>query len=189
MEELRRRLERLLLSKFRADAGPHPDNVEQLLTLTAMSEPLHALIRLRLKTVTGLVQRIRSATAAMRLGVFTSSFVGSPSNIWMEGVSLPDLRTTADVFHLLAYSGDSDIVNSDLSFCLDQVEDATRLNLTLNLGLPITPALSQAMAKVEYAWRHGVRRFAFFNYGLLGEERLGWVKEITRVLRSKERAE
>ena len=188
--ELRRELQRILSVKLNADdsTGAHPENGEQLLTLIASSQPLQQLIRLRLQIVTGLIEGIRSATRGMKLGVLTSSFVGSPSNIWMEGVSLTDIRGDADTVHLLAYSPDSDAVNSDLAFCLAQGIDAGRLNLTLNLGLPITPTVSHAMTKIDYAWRQGVRQFAFFNYGFLGKARLNWIQQISAELRRKESA-
>ena len=187
METLRSELQELLMKKLNSDdsAGRHPENREQLLTLIALSEPLQQLIRVRLKNVSSLVGEIRSAYGGV-LSIFSSSFVGSPSNIWMEGVSLPDLRQTTDVFHLLAYSENIDVVNSDVIFCLSQIQDAGRLNLTLNLGIPITPTLGNAQAKIDYAWRQGVRRFAFFNYGLLGDARLKWVQQISQTLRQTE---
>jgi len=183
MEPLRLQLRTLLNDKLAADdvAGAHPDNVEQLLTLVALTEPLQQLLRFRLATVTSLIEEVRAAFTG-RLNLFSSSFVGSPSNIWMEGLSLPAMRSTPDIFHLLAYSADTGGVNSDLTFCLSQIGDPGRLNLTLNLGLPITPTLGHALAKVEFARRQGVRRFAFFNYGFLGEARLNWVKTIAQAL-------
>jgi len=186
MEALRGELERMLAAKLRADdaASRNPENAEQVATLVASNPDLQQLIRMRIATVTDLVRRIRGA-AGGELSVFTSSFVGSPSNIWMEGLSLPRLRHAVDAFHLLAYTPDTDAVNGDTVFCLSQVEDPSKLNLTLNLGLPITPGLGDAMAKVEFAWKQGVRRFAFFNYGFLGEGRLAWVRDIASALRSK----
>jgi len=183
---LRGELERMLAAKLRADdaASRNPENAEQVATLVASNPDLQQLIRMRIATVTDLVRRIRGA-AGGELSVFTSSFVGSPSNIWMEGLSLPRLRHAVDAFHLLAYTPDTDAVNGDTVFCLSQVEDPSKLNLTLNLGLPITPGLGDAMAKVEFAWKQGVRRFAFFNYGFLGEGRLAWVRDIASALRSK----
>jgi len=161
--------------------------MEQLATLLALSEPLQQLVRLRVEKVTSLVLEIREAVGDVKLSAFTSSFVGSPSNIWMEGLSLPELRDIVDVFHLLAYTSDTDRVNDDLVFCRAQVHDPARLNLTLNLGLPVTPALGHALGKIEFAWRQGVRRFSFFNYGFLGAGRLAWVREIASALRQKER--
>jgi hypothetical protein len=188
MKALRDELRGVLLEKLRCDdACTHaPDDMEQLATLLALSEPLQQLVRLRLETVASLVREIRDGVGKMKLSAFTSSFVGSPSNIWMEGLSLPELRHAIDGFHLLAYTSDTDRVNDDLVFCRRQVQDPARLNLTLNLGLPVTPALGHAMAKIEFAWRQGVRHFSFFNYGFLGAGRLAWVREIASALRQKE---
>jgi len=189
MESLRDQLRAVLLEKLRCDDActRAPDDMEQLATLLALSEPLQQLVRLRVEKVTSLVREIREAVGDVKLSAFTSSFVGSPSNIWMEGLSLPELRDIVDVFHLLAYTSDTDRVNDDLVFCRAQVHDPARLNLTLNLGLPVTPALGHALGKIEFAWRQGVRRFSFFNYGFLGAGRLAWVREIASALRQKER--
>jgi hypothetical protein len=188
METLRQELRAVLLEKVRCDDActRPPDNMEQLATLLALSEPLQRLVRLRLDTVSSLIRQIRGAVGSVKLSAFTSSFVGSPSNIWMEGLSIPALRELVDGFHLLAYTSDTDRVNDDLVFCRAQVMDPARLNLTLNLGLPVTPALGHAMAKIEFAWRQGVRRFSFFNYGFLGAARLGWLREIATALGRKE---
>lgn len=185
---LQRYLRDLLAARFAADdaSAAHPDDAEQIATLLALVPDLGEFVRLRMGTVSGLVNEIRSAVPSLQLCIFTSSFVGSPSNIWMEGVSLPQLKQTVDVVHLLAYTADSDRVNTDLVFCRSQVDDPARLCLTLNLGIPVTPTLDHAMGKIDFAWRQGVRRFAFFNFGFLGPRRLAWVGEIARELQRRE---
>jgi hypothetical protein len=119
----------------------------------------------------------------MRLAGCTSSFVGSPSNIWMEGISPVALKPMVECFQLLAYAPEAADVNTDLVFFLAMVEDPDLLNLTLNLGLPITTTYAQAAAKVEFARRQGVRRFSFFNYGFLGEGRLRWIHDLAGLMR------
>ncbi|MFM8984965.1 MAG: hypothetical protein ACKONH_02725 [Planctomycetia bacterium] len=180
LQALAARVRALLLAKLAADdSGTRPHaNMEQVAALVAQSPELQHLIRLRLDAVTGLVRDIAAAAGGAKVSVFTSSFVGSPGNIWMEGVSLRALRDTVDGFHLLAYTPDTDAVNDDLLYCLSEVADPARLNLTLNLGLPVTPALGDALAKIRFARAHGVRRFSFFNYGFLGAGRLDWIARI-----------
>lgn len=174
----------LLHLKLQADDSNscNTANAEQITTLIAQSPDLAGLIRMRLDTVTGLVERIAAEINPITVAPFTSSFVGSPSNIWMEGVSLSGLAKSVETFHPLAYTPDSGAVNDDLLFCLSQLKDPGKLNLTLNLGLPITPTLADAMAKVLYAKTLGVRRFSFFNYGFLGESRLKWIGELASAL-------
>lgn len=174
----------LLLLKLQADDSDNRNssNSEQIASLIAQSPDLAAFVRMRIATVTGLVQRIATAVSPVTVAPFTSSFVGSPSNIWMEGVSLADLCPTVEAFHPLAYTPDSGAANDDLLFCLSQMKDPAKLNLTLNLGLPITPTISDAVAKVRFARAQGVRRFSFFNYGFLGEARLKWIGELASAL-------
>lgn len=185
VDELATQVRDLLLLKLKADDSNSSNrtNMEQIAALLAQSSELAQFIRMRMNRVTGLVKNIHAEVAPVKVSAFTSSFVGSPSNIWMEGVSMAHLRDTVETFHLLAYTSDSGAVNDDLLFCIAQVKDPAKLNLTLNLGLPLTPDLGDAVTKVMFAEKHGVRRFSFFNYGFLGEGRLRWIAELAYALR------
>ena len=96
-----------------------------------------------------------------------------------------DLKPLVARFHLLAYGSDPAAENSDLVFVLAMLGDPGRVNLTLNLGEPITSTFSQAAAKVEFALRQGVTRFSFFNYSFLGEARLRWIRDLACLARSQ----
>jgi hypothetical protein len=186
-QRLSMRLIPLLDRKLNADdsnASPR-SNMEQIAALLAQDPELGAFVRMRMNRVTKLVRAIADETGAVGVTPFTSSFVGSPSNIWMEGVSISDLRDVSDSLQLLAYTSDTGSVNDDLLFCLSQAEDSGKLNLTLNLGLPITPSLADAMAKVHFARKQGVSRFSFFNYGFLGSGRLRWIAALASALAGK----
>jgi hypothetical protein len=185
MQPLGAEVRRILRHRMRFDdAGGGPEeSAEKLATLLVMYPALERLVRLRMDMVTALVKRLAAESGKTKLAAFTSSFVGSPPNIWMEGVSPPDLQDMVECFHLLAYDAGVSEANSDLVFFLAMVGDPDRLNLTLNLGLPVTATFDQAAAKVEYARRLGVRRFSFFNYGLLGENRLRWIQELGCIVR------
>ena len=184
MPALAAEIRRILRYRMRFDdTGGSSDHAENLATLLVTCPALERLVRLRMDTVTALVKRLAGECATARLAAFTSSFVGSPSNIWMEGVSPGDLQHLVECFHLLAYAVEASDANADLAFFLTMVEDPGRLNLTLNLGVPATNTFDQAAAKVQYARRKGMRRFSFFNYGLLGESRLQWIRELACLAR------
>lgn len=185
MEPLAAAVRRILMHRMRSDdaSGSQLDSAENLTTLLVMQPSLQRLIRLRMVTITALVKRLSLESAIMRLAGCTSSFVGSPSNIWMEGISVTELKQMVECFHLLAYASEAGDVNTDLVFFLAMIEDPDLLNLTLNLGLPVTTAFAQAAAKVEFARRQGVRRFSFFNYGFLGDGRLRWIQDLARLVR------
>src|SRR5262249_24339997 len=110
---------------------------------------------------------------------------GAPSNIWMEGVSLTELKPLVERFHALAYGSDPAAENSDLVFVLAMLGDPGLVNLTLNLGEPVTSTFSQAATQVEFSLRQGVARFSFFNCSFLGEARLRWIRELACLARSQ----
>jgi hypothetical protein len=185
MEPLAAEVRRLLMCRMRSDdaSGGHVDSAEHLATLLVMQPSLQQLIRFRMDTVTAFVKRLSSESATVRLAACTSSFVGSPSNIWMEGISPVALKPMVECVHLLAYAPEAGDVNSDLVFFLAMMGDSDLLNLTLNLGLPVTTTFAQAAAKIEFARRQGVHRFSFFNYGFLGEGRLRWIHDLAKLAR------
>lgn len=183
MQTLAAESRRLLRHRMRFDDTGALENNENLATLLATRPALQRLVQLRMDTVTALVKRLAGECGTAKLAAFTSSFAGSPSNIWMEGISPGDLQRVVECFHLLAYDVQASGVNADLAFFLTMVEDPGRLNLTLNLGLPVTNTFDQAAAKVDYARNKGIRRFSFFNYGLLGESRLQWIRDLACLAR------
>jgi len=177
---LRKTLQGILGKRFSCDhaTAKDPQNAEQISTLLALLPELQGLVALRCATISAIVARIREACPHLKLNGFTSSFVGSPSNIWMEGINLSSMKDLLDRIVLLAYGSDPDAVNTDLLMCLSLVEDPAKLVLALNLGLPSTPSLAGASAIVRFAREQKLGEFAFFNYGFLGEGRLRWVSAL-----------
>jgi hypothetical protein len=185
MEHAAGEVRRILARRMESDDAAGGDRPEQLASLIVLCPWLQELARLRMNTVTALVQRLAGESRPARLAAYSSGFVGAPSNIWMEGLSLVELKPLVECFHLLAYSADPAADNADLVFVLAMLGDPGLVNLTLNLGEPVTSTFAQAAAKVEFARRQGVRRFSFFNYGFLGEARLGWIHDLASMARER----
>jgi hypothetical protein len=185
MEHAAGEVRRILARRMESDDAAGGDRPGQLASLIVLCPWLQALARLRMNTVTALVQRLGGESLPARLAAYSSGFVGAPSNIWMEGLSLPDLKPLVECFHLLAYNADPAADNADLVFVLAMLGDPGLVNLTLNLGEPVTSTFAQAAAKVEFARRQGVRRFSFFNYGFLGEGRLRWIQDLASIARER----
>jgi hypothetical protein len=185
IDSLKGALKKILRHRFESDdaVSSDPRNAEQIATLLALMPELRALIALRCATIEGLVERIRSECSRCELNVFSSSFVGSPSNIWREGIDIRSVEGCIDRFVMLAYS-DPDAVKTDLLFCSEMVEGPSKLNLTLNLGLPATPSFAQAEEILKFALERGIGSSSFFNYGLLGSGRLEWLRPLAAMVRS-----
>jgi hypothetical protein len=181
VDALKKTLKKIVAQRWACDdaSTTDPQNSEQVSTLLALIPEMLAFIGVRCATITKLLARLRQECRHSELNIFTSSFVGSPSNVWMEGVNLRAIRDLVDCCVLLGYSSDLDLVNTDLLFCLSLIEDSTKLNLALNLGLPFTPSLASASAIVQFGLEQGLRKFVFFNYGFLGHGRLKWVRKLS----------
>jgi hypothetical protein len=187
IDGLRDTLQRIILQRFKADhaAGSDPQNAEQISTLLALIPEMQAFVALRCANISSLIARIRAECPKIELNLLTSSFVGSPSNIWMEGIDFLSLRDLVDQFVLLAYSNDPDVVNADLLFCMSLVGSSSKLIMALNLGLPATPSLAGASRIVQSSLEQGIGTFAFFNYGFLGDGRLRWVRQLSDLIRDE----
>jgi len=157
------------------------DRAEQLATLFGMCSQLLRFVRLRMDTFTKLVQRLAEECRTTKRTAFASGFVGLPSNLWIEGISFQELKETIECFHLLAYAAEDTTSNSDLVLLLSLLEKPDKLKWTVNLGLPIT-TFGHAFARCEYALKSGIRRFSFFNYGLLGNGRLKRIRDLASKL-------
>jgi hypothetical protein len=178
--EVRRMVSRRMESDDAAEDAP-----EQLAGLLVLCPWLRALIEARAKTVTKLVQRLAVESRPVWLAAYSSGFVGAASNLWMEGLSLPDLKPLVECFHMLAYNPDPAADNADLVYLLSTLGDAGQVNLTLNLGEPVTSNFAQAAAKVKFARGQGVRRYSFYNYSFLGEARLRWIRDLACLAREQ----
>jgi hypothetical protein len=98
MERAAAEVRRIVARRMEADDAAS-DTPEQLASLLVLCPWLRELIRVRMKTVAALVQRLAAESRPASLAAFTSGFVGAPSNIWMEGLSLTDLKTLVERFH------------------------------------------------------------------------------------------
>lgn len=98
---------------------------------------------------------------------------------WIQGlVANPD--RTAEVI-MLGY-GSLDTIRRDLAWVQDQGWDLSRVVVGQSLLPAVAANLGEARARVDLLLASGVRRFCFYNLGLLTQPRLRWLQELAGVI-------
>ena len=180
-EALRSRVRALLEGRFRDEAmmpPPEPTDASGIASLLATWPELAGFVRMRLDTVTALVEEIASEALAgggTTLALTASTFQRGVDNAWLEGMDLHALGRAADEIVLLGYFHDPAKVAADVRTGLELVGDPQRLVLGLSLLAPATSSGANLVAKVEAARALGTTKFSFYNYGFVSDTRLGWL--------------
>lgn len=144
---------------------------------------LYAYLRARQDAVTTLVDELRAAAArhGARLRVTSSIFERPASRAWAEGVSLRAVASAADELAVVSYFPTPALVQADLDWVRTLVPDRP-LHVALNAGLPDAQDAADLLAKVRIAEGVGATGVSFYNYGLLTERRLGWLRDVNAAL-------
>ncbi len=134
-----------------------------------LKQQLAAYSALRSERVSALVGAIKAALpAATQLAVIPS--VQRPSSLaWQEGSDLASLAQHADYLEIPLYEKNLADFSQDLAYCQ---QFSQQLRLIMRPGFPDLQngeLLDQALALAAQA---GLRDWAFYNYGLLPENRL-----------------
>lgn len=170
----------LLEARFAEEAAvPAGDRGEMapVLSLLLARPELDAYVRARLATVTSLVGEVKAALAGTgtRLALTAATFAKPTANAWLEGMDLRALAGVADEIILLSYFREPVEVAADVRFGRELVGDPGKLTVGLSLLAPATTDGANLRAKVEAARGVGATAFSFYNYGFVGEGRLGWL--------------
>jgi hypothetical protein len=171
----------LLEARFTDEAAmpaADPADAGGVASLLAGWSELAAFVRMRLDTVTSLVQELKTealAGSATRLALTAATFQRGADNAWLEGMDLRALGRTADEVILLGYFHDPAKVAAEVRTGLEMVGDPERLVLGLSLLAPATSSGANLAAKVGEARALGTTKFSFYNYGFVSDARLAWL--------------
>ena len=149
-------------------------------------EELRDYVQMGCEVVTDLVKSLRDAAAADggALEIIPASFHRPGSSAWLEGGSLRGLADASDGLLVPAYFEDAPRVEADLNWAGLLAEGAP-----LSAGLnACSPAASAAglQNQVLACRRAGCRGVYYYNYGLLSEKRLDWVRKANQALQRAE---
>ncbi len=134
----------------------------------------------RTSTLTQLFSDLSTEVDSAELGCYVGFFGVEDS--WMLGVDLQNLAKSLDYFTVIAYE-------SSRGEAVDRLRTARHLtpDIPLHTGvLPAHPAVhdpATLRSIVDGLVEGGTPRISFYNYGLLPERNLEWIKAATKPYR------
>ena len=137
---------------------------------------LAAYIRLREQAVASLLREVRDAA-----GVPVSFLAMGDRHA--AGVDLARIASTADYMEVLSYTADPARTRRAVSGMLSDLRSPARLLVGLQAYPPASPDAQTLLANVEGALDLGVRRFSFYNYGIMPMPNLSWVRRAVEIVR------
>lgn len=172
-------LTRLLQREIREGADPH------LIAFLLTEFPvLHQYQAVRIQTVSELLRNLAEIAHRYeaKLDVIPSAIPLPVGLTFEEGVSVKGLGDLADRIVPLAYGRDAEAVSRTLrALRLAATEIDVAVGLTLHhLVVEGEQALVQ---RVRVAEEHGVSGIFYYNFGLLTDERMNWVRSANEQLR------
>lgn len=138
---------------------------------------LAAYSQSRIATVMSLLGEMRGAAAecGARLEVIPNTGVRSITRSWALGVQLGGLRDVADGAMVLGYYPEpSEVITELHQFQL--LAGDLPFSLALNVGHALSPTRPGLIARAVAGTQAGARGVFYYNWGLLSEERLSWVR-------------
>jgi len=97
-----------------------------------------------------------------------------------------EIAEVADAIELLCYTAQPARVEAMVSAASGQFCAADDLIVGLSAYTPHTPSPKVLTRNVRQALRMGVRGFSFYNYGIMPERNLAWVRDAVAIIRAAE---
>ena len=100
---------------------------------------------------------------------------------WLEGL-IADVTQRGDLI-MLGYSHPA-VMREDLNWLvLDKGWDMSRVIIGQSLVGDAVPSWEEAKARVQTALDYGIRRFSFYNFGILNSARWQWLEHLSSIIR------
>lgn len=156
-----------MLRRTLASGVPPAESPEELIATLPQLEPF---VRMRDEVVSSLLEEVRAAA-----GVPVSFiFMGDRFN---AAINRPRLAEVADYAETLAYTPDVDRIEATVSEIVPDLLNPRQLVVGLQAYPPASPDATTLGAGVERALDLGIRRFSFYNYGIMPPANLAWIRQ------------
>ena len=139
---------------------------------------LYAYIQVRVETAATLVSQAREVAREFgaALEVMPAAFGLPVTRSWREGMAIRRLAQASDALIPLGYFADPAQVRADLRWT-KMLSGCAPMSVGLTACQPITTSGSLLTANAVACAREGAAGIYYYNYGMLNENRLGWVAQ------------
>jgi hypothetical protein len=176
MDALARAAREELVAIFEHGSPGIPGKPLLVRDLLAEKAPLATLVDARQAVVTSLTQEVREAVGDTFL---VSMQIGDTSVGGWDG---DEIAQIADAIELLCYTAKPAVVEAMVSTASSESCQPDDLIVGLSAYTPHTPSPKVLIRNVRQALRLGVRGFSFYNYGIMPERNLAWVRDAVAII-------
>lgn len=155
------------LRRILASGIPPAESPEELI---AAVPQLDRFVRMRDEVVASLLGEVRAA-AGVPVSII---FMGDRYN---ASINRSRLAGIADYAETLAYTPDADRIRATISGIVPDLKNPQQLVVGLQAYPPASPDAPTLGAGVERALDLGIRRFSFYNYGIMPPANLAWIRQ------------
>lgn len=168
------------------------DAGQELASLLINWPDLAAYTRMRLDTVTSLVEDLAAATRAHGVPFTLSAAVwGRPAPMnWLEGVDVAASLASVDGFVLESYFPTASEVSAEIDHTqaiAARLPQAAPITVALTLWPAHHATKADFLGKIDAVLASGVDRIALYNYGTATADTLSWVADASNLIKGSRR--
>jgi hypothetical protein len=171
---------------YMSSAATVPDDmaVQWLVSDLVLDPEFSAFLRWRCQVVTSLVEAIRQdVRQSVPVAVIPS--VQRPSALaWSEGTDLAAMAKHCDGLEIPFYEADPGRVLADVQDCRRRAGPHAPISAILRPGHPDMATEAQLQASISALAGQDVRRFSFYNFGMLRPHNLEWIRSAAATVRA-----
>ena len=163
-------LSRAVESRLRqtlASGIPPAGSREELIASIPQLEPF---VRMRDEVVASLLEEVKAAAGVPVSFIFMG-------DRFHAAIDRSRLANIADYAETLAYTPDADRIHAAISDTVPDLKYPRQLVVGLQAYPPASPDARTLSAGVERALNLGIRRFSFYNYGIMPQANLAWIRQ------------
>ena len=135
-------------------------------------------VSMREDVVTSLTSQVREAA-----GVPVSCiFMGEP---YASGLVRRRIAAAADYVEILSYTADPAVTEAAIDRLMPDLKEPAQLLVGLQAYPPASGRPEDLLANVKGAWDRGIRRFSFYNFGIMPAPNMAWVGQACSAIRAE----
>jgi hypothetical protein len=140
---------------------------------------LEGYVSVREDVVTSLAEQVREAAGVP----ISFIFMGDP---YASGLARDRLAAAVDYAEILSYTADPSATGAAIDRTVPFLREPAQLVVGLQAYPPASRGPDDLLANVERARQKGIRRFSFYNFGIMPAPNLAWVGQACAAIRAAE---